>query len=230
MAILTLEHRRVLVLNKLWAAIGVCSLQRAIGLLFSEYHNGEPKARVIDTVMDFQTFSWSDWAELRPKDGEQCIHAAQGMAFRLPEVLLLTRYDKMPQQRVLFSRRTLYRRDNFCCQYCGIKPGSEELTIDHVIPRSHDGKTTWDNCVLACIQCNSQKANRIPEKAYKGLLSQGLRKNWRGPTPMRLRSVPKKPRYTLFKGNRKTVPQSWNHFISEVYWQVTMDNDEEDED
>ena len=225
MSAVALTSRRVLVLNKLWTAVGVASLQRAITLLFSTHKSGEnigqPKARIIDPALEFQTFTWDDWSQIKPKEGEQFIQGI-GATFRIPEVIMLTDYDKLPIQRVHFSRRTIYRRDNYNCQYCGEKVGNEG-TIDHVMPKSLGGGTTWENCVLSCIDCNSQKADRIPEKAFRG-----NRPKWKGPSPMKLLSVPKKPKFTLLKGDRGFMPKSWNSFLSDAYWNVELENDNKD--
>jgi len=141
--------------------------------------------------------------------------------------LLLTRYDKMPNQKIRFCRRILYKRDGNKCQYCGIKPGSGEVSIDHVVPKSRNGKTTWENCVLACTQCNSQKADKLPEEAFKGMLSKENAKYWRGPSPMCLIKAPKKPKYSLLGAYKSRIPNSWSHFISEAYWETEMENDNE---
>lgn len=195
-------NRKVLVLNKSWNAVGVATLKRAIILLFSEYANGEPKARIIDPTTEFQQYTWADWAALRPKDGEDYIPAGN-VIFRVPEVILLSRYEKLPLQRINFSRRTLYRRDSNTCQYCGSQPGTEELTIDHIVPKSHGGKTSWENTVLACIKCNSKKANRTPEQAG-----------------MKLQRPPFKPKFNFFKGD--VMINSWRSFVSEAYWSTEL--------
>jgi 5-methylcytosine-specific restriction endonuclease McrA len=229
MSTLTVENRKVLVLNKQFAAINVCPMKRALRLLFSWHDElrdtsgkiirpSEPKARIYDPSQDFTLWTWEDWSMLRPKPGEAGIGAA-AETFRLPEIILLSRYDKMPSQRVHFSRKTIYKRDNHTCQYCGCRPGDGELSIDHVLPRAQGGLTTWENCVLACVACNSQKADRRPEQAFKN------RKDWRGPSPMRLLAKPRKPKYTFFKGDRMQVPKSWDQFLSEVFWETELVND-----
>ena len=83
----------------------------------------------------------------------------------MPEVIVLKTYDRLPTNSVTFSRRNIFKRDRFTCQFCGRQPGSEALTIDHVVPRSQGGTSTWENCVLACIDCNARKADRTPEQA-----------------------------------------------------------------
>ena len=96
------------------------------------------------------------------------------MRFRLrvPEVVTLTDYDRLPAAAVTFSRRNIFKRDHFTCQYCGAQPGSEELTLDHVVPRAQGGESRWDNCVLACLACNKRKADRTPEQARMRLQAQ----------------------------------------------------------
>ena len=205
---------RALVLNKSWTAVGTCSIQRAISLLFSEYQDGSPKAKIIDASLDFQTFSWPEWAEMNPATGETCIHSGSGV-FKVPEVIILTKYDKTPSQKAKFCKRILFKSDEYLCQYCGIKPGVGEISIDHVIPKSRNGKTSWENCVLACTQCNSQKGDCLPEEAFKGRMTKEASRKWRGSSPMKLIKNPKKPRQSLLGGWKYEVPKSWLNFILE---------------
>lgn len=200
-----LADRRVMVLNRMWVAVNVCSLQRAIKMLWGE--NGV-KARVIDPTNEFQTYTWEDWSRLRPKEGEDIIRGVSD-EYRVPEVILLTDYDKMPHQRgVKFSRRMIYKRDNYQCQYCGKHVEMDEVSIDHVVPRSHGGPTTWENCVLACVKCNARKNNRTPKQAGMKLLKE-----------------PVKPKINLTKADRHVIPRTWQHFISECYWSIELEND-----
>lgn len=202
----TLESRKCLVLNKGWTPVGTVSLQRAIIMLFSTYKSGEPKARIIDHE-SYQTFTWDDWSKLKPLCSDEALRSAN-VAFRIPEVILLTRFDKMPKPRLHFSRRTLYKRDNMMCQYCGSQPGSQELTIDHVVPRAQGGTTTWENCVLACVDCNSRKADRTPKQANMVLMKE-----------------PKKPKMGLFKFEYLKPVKSWEAFLGEAYWNVGIGDD-----
>lgn len=203
-------HRKVLVLNKSWSPVGIVTVQRAITLLWGMYANGQPKAFVVDTD-SFATMTWADWSVLKPQDGDDFIKSAKDK-FKIPEVVVLTRYDKLPTHRVTFSRRTLYKRDAYKCQYCGKTPKTEELTIDHILPRSRGGKTTWENCVICCLPCNARKADRLPEECG-----------------MKLRKQPKKPKYQLFKGKVIIPCDSWKKFISAAYWNVEMQHDNADE-
>ena len=150
-------QRPTLVLNRHWQPVHVAPVQRALVMLWNE------AAWVIDPD-DFQLYTWSDWAKLAPREGEPFIKTVR-FHLRVPEVLALVRHDRARHQTVTFSRRNLFKRDHSTCQYCGCQPGTEELTIDHVIPRSQGGQTTWENCALACVACNARKANRTPEQA-----------------------------------------------------------------
>jgi len=215
---MALARRRVLVLNKSWSPVGVISLQRAISMLFScyaaskDHPTGEPKALVVDPD-NYATFNWSDWSAMKPDNEEDVIRSAK-KGFKVPEVIVLSRYDKLPNHKVTFSRRTIYKRDNYTCQYCGATPGSEELTIDHVTPRSKGGQTTWTNCVLACLKCNARKANLDLKDAKRKF-------------GMKLVREPFKPKYQLFKDGG--IPcNSWKKFISAVYWNVEMQNENAD--
>ena len=124
----------------------------------------------------------------------------------MPEVILLARYGKVPGRHLVFSRRNLFKRDRYTCQYCGKQPGRDELTIDHVLPRSRGGSSTWLNCVLACLACNTRKGNRTPADAG-----------------MRLRGTPTEPRWSaqmvLGSVGRKA---SWERFMSDAYWDVEL--------
>ena len=82
----------------------------------------------------------------------------------MPSVVRLRRYARQ-ERRVKFSRTNVYRRDGFACQYCATQPGVNELTLDHVVPRAHGGRTEWTNIVTCCVPCNARKADRTPEQA-----------------------------------------------------------------
>ncbi len=195
----TLTRNKCLVLNKNWAPVGTVVLQKAIIMLFSE------KARIIDH-RTFKAHNWEEWSKFQLNEGEEGIHGPHAM-FRIPEIILLNNYDKIPHPKVHFSRKNLYKRDSGSCQYCGIKPGYSELTVDHVVPSSHGGKTTWENCVLACTKCNGYKADRTPEQAG-----------------MVLRKKPKKPNFNMRFNNLRKV-ESWQTFLGENYWQSPLEEE-----
>jgi 5-methylcytosine-specific restriction endonuclease McrA len=98
---------------------------------------------------------------------------------RVPEVVCLAHYDRLPGASVTFSRRNVAKRDHFTCQYCGAQPGGETITIDHVVPRSQGGVSSWTNCVAACLRCNARKADRTPEQAGLRLRKRPARPEWK---------------------------------------------------
>lgn len=191
-------NRPTLVLNRNWQPVGVASVARAVIMVWND------TAHVVDPD-DYRLYTWSDWEKLEPSDRDICIHTVNSR-LRVPEVVALTRYDRVPVNSVTFSRRNIFKRDRFTCQYCGIQPGTEELTLDHVIPRSHGGGSSWENCVLACVGCNKRKANRTPEQAN-----------------MKLRKKPVRPAWKPVYATNGMKIDSWARFISEVYWEVPLD-------
>ena len=197
MTIRALE-RSTLILNKNWQPVNVATVARAIVLLWND------QAKVVDPA-DFQLYDWSDWSCLRPGNDEPFIQAV-GLRIRIPEVCTLTTYGGIPDARVAFSRRNVFKRDHYTCQYCGSQPGSEELTIDHVLPRGQGGISTWENCVLACLSCNKYKGNRTPVAAGLKLKKRPARPTW-------------KPLYA----SAPVRMSSWSKFLSEAYWSVPLE-------
>jgi len=191
-------QRPTLVLNRHWQPVRVATVDRALVMLWND------TACVVDPA-DYQQYAWADWARLRPRDGEPFV---QGVRFRLrvPEVLTLTGYDRLPLGAVTFSRRNIFKRDHNTCQYCGHQPGTDELTIDHVVPRAQGGVSSWENCVLACVTCNKRKADRTPEQAG-----------------MKLRKRPVRPTCKPLYADHGTRMASWAKFVSEAYWNVELE-------
>lgn len=112
-----------------------------------------------------------------------------------PAVVRLLRHVRARPLYVRFSRENVYLRDRHQCQYCGKKCGPRELTLDHVIPRSRGGKTTWKNVVTACVDCNRRKGRATPEQAG-----------------MPLRTVPTRPKWLtprVFQLGDQQLPQAW---------------------
>lgn len=219
---MTATERKVLVLNRNWSAVGVVDMPEAIGLVFTSYEDGEPRARVVTPPPkgNYEVWDWRDWSGLRPSEGEQGLVSASAI-YKIPEVILLSRYASVPEHKVNFCRRSLWKRDDFRCQYCGKRPREDECTIDHVVPKSLGGKTNWTNCVLACYRCNSQKADRRPEEAFrpKDRIRAG---KWVGPSPMRLLKLPVKPEFSIIK-DRIRILDTWKHWLDRLYWDVSLE-------
>lgn len=132
----------VLVLNASYEPVSICAARRAIGLLIKG-------AALLEECHDARV--WRD--------------------MRMPSVIRLSRYHKIPQRRHDVTRRSILARDQYVCQYCHAKLPATGLTIDHVIPRSRGGRNTWENLVACCAPCNRRKANRTPSEARMHLAS-----------------------------------------------------------
>ena len=145
-----------LVLNKNWTAINVTSVERALMLMCRE----SAKALCPDT---YESFSIEHWIERSIDRAKKLPISKYFKTTRYPverpEVVILSAYGGIPFTEVNFCRRNLYKRDSYACQYCNISCAPKELTIDHVVPKSRGGKSTWKNCVTSCLSCNNKKSN-----------------------------------------------------------------------
>lgn len=189
--------RPVLCLNKSWQPVTVRNVIKSLTKVC------KGKARIVDPY-SYQMYDWEDWLCIEPEEGEACIRAID-LQIKIPEVIVLTEYNKVPKVSVTFNRRNIYLRDDYTCQYCSKVLERSEVTLDHVIPRSKpEGKSTWENCVVACFPCNSKKRDRTPKEAG-----------------MKLLNVPKKPRWVP-SFHDGVVLNSWENFLSDVYWNTKL--------
>ena len=133
--------RPTLVLNRNWQPVGVATVARSLVKVWND------TARIVDPA-DYQQYTWADWAEMVAQEDEPFIQT-QWMRLRVPEVVTLTRYDKLPVNAVTFSRRNVFKRDRFTCQYCGRQPGGEERTSDHCAARAQGVESRCDNNAIA---------------------------------------------------------------------------------
>ncbi len=163
-------QEQALVLNSYWTAVGTTSVRKALCLLYRS------AARAVHPA-DSSVHDFDSWASLEVPEDEPCVHAVR-YRLKVPEILLLSDYDEVPRRRVTFSRRNVYRRDRNTCQYCGTRPPLEDLTVDHVTPRSRGGRTTWTNCVLSCVKCNRRKSNRTLAEAGVRLVREPREPTW----------------------------------------------------
>ena len=199
----------VLVLNRLFVAIHVISVRRAFCLLCKDlaevisFENGQYAS------YDFQ--SWQELSEFRARFKEEFKDQDWVRTVRceiqVPRIIRLLFYDKLPKQTVKFNRRNIFARDGNRCQYCGRKYPTSELSLDHVVPRSMGGKSTWTNVVCACLECNVKKGGRTPEQAG-----------------MRLIAPPTRPRRNPILSLKLTNSKyrSWRVFLENAYWEVEL--------
>ena len=161
----------MLVLNATYEPINVCTVRRAVVLLLKD------KAEVIERG-----------------DGE--LHSATRTMSR-PVVIRLVAYVRIPRDthRRKITRRAVFARDDWTCQYCGSR---SNLTVDHVIPRSKGGLSTWENIVASCAPCNRRKGNALPRQAGMALLKQ-----------------PKTPNPNVFiHVASPTIPAAWRAYLA----------------
>ena len=132
------------------------------------------------------------------------IHSVS-FSVKLPAVVRLLKMVKRPKTPIKFSRQKIYARDKYRCQYCGDKFAPEDLTYDHVLPRSRGGRTEWRNIVTCCVECNRRKGGRTPVEAGMRLIRKPSRPNW-------------VPALRITLGVRE-IPQSWRDYL---YWNVEL--------
>ena len=197
-------NQQVLVLNRLWQAVNICSVRRALTLLF------EGHAHVVSPEGDgdFRSFNFEQWRDLSSQadDTEAGIRTIS-FRLRVPRVILLMVFDRLPRKEVKFTRHNIFERDQNICQYCGKTLDRKDLNLDHVIPRDRGGPTTWENIVCSCIPCNTRKANRTPSEAGIRLIRKPKRPKWR-------------PFVQVSVGC--PVDDSWKHFLDVAYWHVEL--------
>jgi 5-methylcytosine-specific restriction endonuclease McrA len=172
-----MTNAAVLVLNRHYQPIHVTNAKRAFTLLYLGV------ARVID--QQFRTFDFDSWAQLSDEIGGDGRDGAArdvvrtvNRAILVPRVIILQLYDRIPRSKVRFSRYNIYLRDGNTCQYCGRELPRSDLNLDHVVPRAQGGRTTWENVVCCCIDCNLSKGARTPEQAGIHLLKTPVRPRW----------------------------------------------------
>ena len=210
--------RPVLVLNKHWQAIDAHPMRKALKGLVAD------KTRIV-CPETYVLYDLGTWMDRGVREGELGIKTF-GEPICTPEVIV-NRYDRVPKRVVVFSRRNLWRRDAWCCGYCGCRPPNDEITIDHVVPRSQGGITVFENCVLACITCNKMKDNRTPEQAGMPLVS--WQKQADGTMQLVQYRRPKRPPWSpLFAVRRQKVPDFWGKFlrdmVSQLYWNTELES------
>lgn len=187
-----------MVLNRFYMAVHVVSVRRALVLLYREL------AEVIHveegTYSNYDFESWREASLFFASEADQHSEWIRGVGFSLqaPRVVRLNRFDKVPKQTLRFNRRNVFARDENTCQYCGSDFSSIHLSLDHIVPRSRGGQTSWENVVCCCLSCNTRKGSRTPKEAN-----------------MRLIRPPKKPRHSPILKMKLENPKYavWRNFV-----------------
>ena len=190
----------VLVLNRNYQPVHVTNVRRALSLLY------QGVAKAIDA--QYRLYEFADWAQLSAETHDSVSTVSRRI--RVPRVVVLSAYEHLPKGKVRFSRLNIYARDHDTCQYCRRQMARSELNLDHVVPRSQGGKTSWENVVCSCVPCNLNKGGRTPEQAGIKLLKKPARPRW---TP-------------LFRGAaRRMTYREWLPFLGPAdaaYWNVEL--------
>jgi 5-methylcytosine-specific restriction endonuclease McrA len=188
-----LNRTTVLVLNRNWQAIHVKSPAEALSMMYADNATG------LDILGQDQMipYRWNDWINL-PYDHESDYISTINGGIKIPKVIVLCHFDKVPLKRPKFSLGGVWNRDNGICQYTGKKLSKNEGNVDHIIPRSRGGKTNWDNCVLSHKEINAKKANRTPEEAGLKLIKKPV--------------VPRHLPTTFYIKNKHNIPE-WDMFL-----------------
>ena len=200
----------VLVLNRSLIPVDMTSVRRAFCMMCKAV------AEVVDVSegrFDFYGFrTWQEISELKRASGltDESTEWVSTIShsIEVPRIIRLLFYDRFPRVRVTLNRRNLFARDENRCQYCGERSSTWELSVDHVVPLSMGGGTSWRNLVCACTECNKRKGGRTPAQAR-----------------MRLIRKPAEPTHNpLIKLKlRRKKYYSWKHFLDEAYWSVELE-------
>jgi len=160
-----LRKTTVLVLNRNWQAIHVKTPADAFCMMASGSATG------LDVQGDdfISPVRWDDWLKLTIRDEDNSVNTPRG-AVRVPTVIVAANYAKVPLCRPRFGARGIWERDGGVCQYTGRKLAPHEGNIDHIVPRSRGGASSWENCVLSHRTVNERKADRLPQEAGLRLL------------------------------------------------------------
>lgn len=192
-------NTKVLVLNRSYLPIHITIVRRALSLLYQDI------ARAVDD--QYRTFDFESWADLA---AEEDTIGLVNRAIRVPRVIVLVAYDRVPRRYVRFSRFNIYSRDQNRCQYCGKQFARSDLNLDHVVPRSRGGTSVWENVACSCHRCNRLKGGRTPAEAG-----------------MRLIRQPRRPQWTPFMAEAFSLRRykEWLPFLSAVdaaYWNTEL--------
>ena len=179
----------------------ITSVRRAMCLFY------KGQVRAVDA--DFLTYDFTSWSDLAVGPEDDCV-ATPALRIRIPRVVLLVHYDRLPRYEVRFTRRNIFYRDRNRCQYCGDRFKRSGLNLDHVVPLSRGGRSSWENVVCCCIKCNMRKGSRLPREAHMHLIRKPKKPRWHPLARIRL-------------GHRRY--EIWRRFLDAAYWNVELDQE-----
>ncbi|MEO0445910.1 MAG: HNH endonuclease [Verrucomicrobiota bacterium] len=165
----------MLVLNRLWQPVNICTARRAFTLLYL----GHAEVVFADEDNNFATHDIASWMGSSRHLGNLALVRTIKTSFGIPEIIVLSLFDRLPKKEVKFTRQNVFERDDHVCQYCNRSFESKDLNLDHVVPREKGGKNTWENIVTSCIRCNTRKANKLPHQANMFPVKEPKAPTWR---------------------------------------------------
>lgn len=188
-----LTNRKCLILNADYSPISIIDWQKSVMWLFKYEHSSTYGIEIVDFYKD-----------------DHIVTVNKNLP--IPAVARTKRFFKLNSATVTFSRKNIFLRDNYTCQYCGLSCDTKDLTYDHVIPKSmwnhNSSPTCWTNIVTACVKCNRQKGSRTPKQAG-----------------MNLQNLPIKPVKTFrylpvveyISNIKDRLPSEWKLYLPESY-------------
>lgn len=197
----------VLVLNRHYMPIRIVGAKRAFSLLWRQL--AEVVSLEDGQYSNYNFQSWCEISQLRytfQPDSHDWITTVN-FYIAVPRIIRLLCYDKLPRNDVKFNRRNIFARDKNRCQYCGKKFPTSELSLDHIVPRSLGGKSTWENVVCACTACNVKKGSMSMKKAGMTLIKRPIK-------PVH------NPMVHVHLGHERY--RSWKQFLDHAYWSVEL--------
>ncbi|RJR10586.1 HNH endonuclease [Candidatus Parcubacteria bacterium] len=191
----------VLILNKSWVAIGTSTVKDAVILL------SRNSAKVL-SPSTYRTYTWEAWLAAASEITEVKNYIkTPSLDIPAPEIIILSNYNDVFRTTVKFSTRAIFRRDNYICAYCNKHKKVEDLSVDHIIPRSRKGGTNWLNCVTSCFECNNKKSNLTPAEAG-----------------MVLHYKPFIPKWSpVIHVREESRPKSWEKLIKKEQWNQKLE-------
>ena len=185
---MSLSHKNCLVLNADYSPIGIINWQKAMIWLF--------KYSTVKRSIEILEYHDDDY-----------VMACSG-ATKIPSIIRTQKYFRLNKNKVNFSRKNLFLRDNFTCQYCDTKLAINQLTYDHVIPKSQwsleKSPTSWTNVVTACRKCNMKKGNKTPVQAGMALKTEPY---------IPLKSPKYLPIHSQLSTISESIPDSWTIYL-----------------
>ena len=198
---------QVLVLNKHYMAVRIVNVKRALSLLVRdlaeviEYDDGQYANYDFDSWLDVSDFK----KEFEPH-AHDWIHTVR-ISVAVPRIVRLLFYDRLPKSEVTLNRRNIYARDDNRCQYCGKRFAPSDLSLDHILPRSRGGGSSWENLVCCCLKCNVRKGSRTLQESHMKLIKKPVK-------PKRSPAIS----LNLSDGRYR----SWKQFLDHAYWSVEL--------